>query len=545
MLRIVIIGGGFAGAFAAKHLRKKFSDTAQVELFNSTNYFVFQPLLPEVASGTISAQDAVTPLRIMLPGVKVRMAEVRSVDFENNLIHFIQGSKKIPQQIEYDHLVLTCGQEANLAMLPGFAEHSLAMKNLADAHELRNHIIQCLEHADITNNASIKQRLLTFVVAGAGFSGVETIGEMFEMLRRTIKYYPNISPEELKGIIVQRDERILTELPNSLSDYASKILSKRGIDIRTSTSIEYASNTSITLDNGEVIDTSTLVTTVGNGPGALVKSLPIELERGKIPTNEFMQVRGCDNVWSLGDTALIPLGKKENSQDQIYAPPTAQFAVQEAKQLAKNIHNHMHDKAIKPFTYKPKGSLASIGNYKAVAELFGIRFSGLPAWLLWRTFYIGMLPGFVTRLRVALNWLLDFFVPRNIVQISNQSNRANNNYECYAKGEVIYEAGQIIEGLYTVVSGSLESKTKQDSGEDFIRVLKPGDHWGERTIFSDFTTVSALTALEDSKVLILKRDVFQQLQQSFPPFEKYFSGIKEDVYPEQLRKPINNGVSDE
>jgi len=535
MTRIVIVGGGFAGAFAAKHLYSKFSNTAQIELFNSTNYFVFQPLLPEVVSGTISAPDAVTPLRIMLPGIKVRMAEVQGVDFENNLIHFVQGSKKIPQQIKYDHLVLTCGQEANLAMLPGFAEHSFAMKNLADAHELRNHIIQCLEHADITNNPKIKQRLLTFVVAGAGFSGVETIGEMFEMLRRTVKFYPNISLDELKGIIVQRDERILTELPSSLSDYASKILSKRGIDIRTGTSIECASHISVTLGDGEVIETSTLVTTVGNGPGELVKSLPIELNRGKIPSNEFMQVQGYENVWSLGDSALIPLAVNKG-EEQSYAPPTAQFAVQEAKQLANNIYNVTHDKTLKAFAYKPKGALASIGNYKAVAELFGMKFSGLPAWLLWRTFYIGMLPGFVTRLRVALNWLLDFFVPRNIVQINNQSNRKNNNYECYAKGEIIYEAGQIIDGLYTVVSGSLESKTKQDGSEDFIRVLKPGDHWGERTISGDFTTVSTLSALEDSKVLILKREVFQQLKQSFPPFEEYFSGIEEHVYPEQLRK---------
>ena len=534
MTRIVIVGGGFAGTFIAKHLSKRFSDDTQIELINSTNYFVFQPLLPEVASGTISAPDAVTPLRVMLPGVKVRMADVQSIDFENNLVCFMQGSKKIPQQIKYDHLVLACGQEANLAMLPGFAEHSLAMKNLADAHELRNHIIQCLEHADITNNAKIKARLLTFVVAGAGFSGVETIGEMFEMLHRTVKFYPNIALDELKGIIIQRDHKILTELPESLSDYASKILTKRGIDIRTNTSIKSASHISVTLDDDEIIETSTLVTTVGNGPSDLVKSLPVELNRGKIPTNEFMQVEDYENVWALGDSALIPLGL-DDQEKQSFAPPTAQFAVQEAKQAAKNIFNSVNGKDLNAFAYKPKGALASIGNYKAVAELFGIRFSGLPAWILWRMFYIGMLPGFVTRLRVALNWLLDFFVPRNIVQINNHSHRESSNHECYAKGEVIYEAGQVIDGLYTIVTGSLESKTKQSDGTNFTRILKPGDHWGERTISGDFTTVSTLTALEDSKVLILKRDIFQQLMKSFPPFEEYFSGMEEDVYPEQLR----------
>lgn len=531
--RIVIIGGGFGGAFTAKNLRKVFSASAEIELINSTNYFVFQPLLPEVASGTISAPDAVTPLRVMLLGIKVRMAEVQGVDFENHLVHLIQGSKKIPQQITFDHLVLACGQQANFSMLSGFEEHSLAMKNLADAHELRNHIIQCLEHADITQNDRLKKRLLTFVVAGAGFSGVETIGEIFEMLRRTLKFYPNISLKEIRGILVQLDGRILTELPSSLADYASKILTKRGIDIRVNTKIASASLTSVTLGDGEKIETSTLVTTIGNGPTDFVKSLPIELERGKIPTNSCLQVREYPNIWALGDSALIPIGMTET---QKFAPPTAQFAVQEAKQVAKNIHCVLNNKDPVAFNYKPKGALASIGNYKAVAELFGMHFSGLFAWLLWRAFYIGMLPGFATKLRVSLNWLLDFFVPRNIVQITNRSVGGGCFYTCYAKGEVIYESGQIIDGLYTIVSGSLESKTRQeDNKEDFIRILKPGDHWGERTIAGDLRTFSTLTALEDSKVLILKRDIFQKLQKSFPPFKEYFSNIEEEVYPEQLR----------
>lgn len=376
--RVVIIGGGFGGAFTAKYLRRV-SKLFEIELINSTNYFVFQPLLPEVASGTISAPDAVTPLRIMLPNVKIRMAEVQSVDIAQQRVHLIQGSGKVPQHVEYDHLVLACGQQANLAMLPGFEEHSLAMKNLADAHELRNHIIQCLEHADITKNAKLKKRLLTFVVAGAGFSGVETIGEMFEMLRRTLKYYPNIKLAEIRGILVQLDSRILTELPESLSTYANNILDKRGVDIRVNTKIISASQTFVVLGDGEKIDTATLVTTVGNGPTDFVKSLAIELSRGKIPTNAYLQVKGFSNVWALGDAALIPL---QEEGEQKYAPPTAQFAVQEASRVANNINNAINGNTLVRFDYKPKGALASIGNYKAVAELFGLHFSGLFAWLL-------------------------------------------------------------------------------------------------------------------------------------------------------------------
>ncbi len=358
---IIIIGGGFAGAHAANQLSKRLSKDVSIDLINNTNYFVLQPLLPEVVAGTLRASDAVTPLRLMLPNVKVRMAEVFTIDFESRQVHLVQGSKRIPKTVTFDHLVLAMGQQANLSFIPGLEDHSYALKNVADAYSLRSHIIQRLEHADTTDNKKLKERLLTFVIAGAGFSGVETIGEMMEMMDKTLKFYPNISKHELNCILVDQADRILPELTSKLSEYAHTQLSKRGVKIFVNTSITSATAKSVFLYSGKRIQTDTLVSTVGNGPTELVKSLPIELKWGKIQTDRHLRVKDAKYIWAIGDAALIPINDTE------FAPPTAQFTVQEAKCLVKNIQASLREQTLNVFFYKPKGSMASIGNRTAVA----------------------------------------------------------------------------------------------------------------------------------------------------------------------------------
>lgn len=532
--RVVIVGGGFGGAFSAKYLRKYSHPDTRIELINSTNYFVFQPLLPEVASGTISAPDAVTPLRHMLPGVRVRMAEVTGINMETREVCFLQGARRVPQAITYDHLIIAIGQRTNQALVPGFQEHSLCIRDLADAHELRNHVIQCLEHADVTENTDLKRSLLTFVVAGGGFSGVETIGEMVEMIRRTLKFYPNISPADIRAVLVQRDSRILQELSPGLGEYAQRKLIKRGIQVMLDTSIRSATATAVYFDDDSRIDTRTLVTTIGNGPRPITKNLGIELLYGKIPVDKYLRVTGTEQVWCLGDAALIPLSQRDNGEPR-YAPPTAQFAVREARCVARNVVAAQTGGKLIAFAFKPRGSLASIGNYKAVADVFGLRLSGLFAWLLWRGLYIGMLPGFSTRLRVALNWLFDYFLPRSIVQIANR-NHVATNFRCYAKGDVVFRPGQNIDGLYSIISGKLEWRVPDaTSNEDFVRILAPGDHWGERILSTETQTLGTLSAVEDTRVLVLGRSDFDNLLATFPSMEDYFRGINEDIYAPSLR----------
>jgi len=535
--RVIIIGGGFGGAFTAKYLRRYAGNDTKIELINSTNYFVFQPLLPEVASGTISAPDAVTPLRYMLPGVKVRMAEVTDVDLAAREIRFLQGSGRFPKTLKYDHLVIAIGQKANFSLSAGFAEHGLCIRDLGDAHEIRNHVIQCLEHADVTEYADLRQRLLTFVVAGGGFSGVETMGELQEMIRRTLKFYPNIRSEDVRTILVHRGDRILPELSPQLSKYAAKMLRKRNIKITYNRSIVSATATDIYLDDGTRIDTATLITTVGSSSRPFAENLDVDLDHGKIPVDQFLRVSGHDNVWSLGDAALVPLPADAVGAAR-FAPPTAQYAVREARFVAKNIVKSQAGKDLLAFKFRPRASLASLGNYTAVAEIFGIRMSGLLAWITWRGLYIGMLPGFSTRLRVALNWFFDYFLPRSIVQIAN-TRRSATIYRCYAEGDVICRPGQIIDGLYSVISGRLESRVPSTGQQDFVKVLGPGDHWGERSLSNDTQAKGTLTALDDTRVMVLQRSDFQNLSAAFPVLDEYFGSITEESYAPSLRKKVH------
>lgn len=537
--KIVIIGGGFSGAFAAKYLRRFGRRDFDIVLINSTNYFVFQPLLPEVVSGTISAPDAVTPLRYMLPGVKVRMGEVTGIDMDARKVSLLQGSRRFPQTIEYDQLIIAVGQKTDRSLHPGLEEHSFYVRDLSGAHEIRNQVIRCLEHADVTEQADVRRRLLTFVVAGGGFSGVETIGELVEMIRRTVRFYPNISNDDVKSILIQRGDRILPELSPKLAHYAEQKLRERNVQILLNTQVASATATDVYLDDGTRIATATLVTTAGSSPRPFTKTLDLELQRGKIVVDEFLRVPGRENVWCIGDAALIPLPTIEGG-DTPYAPPTAQFAVREARSVARNIVASRTGRKMHAFAFQPRGSLASIGAYKAVAEIFGIRLSGLLAWLMWRGFYIGMLPGFSTRLRVALNWLFDYFLPRSIVQIANRPTAATS-YRHYAAGDLICSPGQAIDGLYSVISGAMESRIPNQEGHgDFVRVLGPGDHWGERSLAGDTLALGTLTATEETRVLVLQRSDFLSLSAAFPPLQEYFDNISDETYAPSLRGAAKN-----
>ena len=392
--KVLVLGGGFGGVFAAKALEKLGRGKLDVELINSNNYFVFQPLLPEVAASSIHSADAVVPLRQLLRRIQVRQAEVMGIDFDKRKVIVVQGTRRIPVDLPYDELVIAFGTGVDLNRFPGLPEHALTMKNLADAHRLRTHVIGCLETADVTDEPEIKQQLLTFVVVGAGFSGVETVAEMRELVRRALKYYPNIKPDEIRFYLIEYADRILPTFSPDLAEYATRRLEIHGIEVLTRVGTKSATGTGVELTDGRFIPTSTIVATIGNGPHRLVETLGLDMHWGRIKTDQFMRVPGKDGVWALGDAALIPMIDEPKEDPLHYAPQTAQFAVREGRQLAANIVAKLNGKEMKPFAYVSKGSLASLGMSKAVADVYGVKLSGTFAWLLWRGFYLSFLPGF-------------------------------------------------------------------------------------------------------------------------------------------------------
>lgn len=535
MARVMILGGGFAGVFTAKNLLKTAPAGTEVMLVSETNYFTFQPLLPEVAAGALSASDSVTQLRQLLPGVTVVQAEVLGIDLNAKTVTVTQGSKRRISELTYDHIVLALGQVVRLDRVPGLCEHAFPVKTTAHAHRLRNHVINCLEYADGVADEAVRKRLLTFVVIGAGFSGVETIGEVKDMIDRSLQFYPNIQRHEIRMVLVEFAGRILGELPESLAKYAAKRLEKQGIEVWLNTGVKAATFFDVEMNDGRKINTATIVATIGNGPSKMVETLGLTLERGKIKTDPTMRVAGPDNVWAVGDCALIPMKNKKG--EDAFAPPTAQFAVREGRQLAGNIAAALRGRPAKPFHYIPQGAMASIGNYRAVADVMGVRMSGVFAWLMWRAFYLGMLPGMVTKLRVVIDWVLDLFAPRNLGQIEQAAASAARMMR-FSKGQTVFEPGMTANGFYTIVEGSFRVSIPRGEGQPpFERELKKGDHFGERVLFRPDKKLHTgrVEALEDAVVLRLEKQDFWRLAHTMPMLEDYFRAYIKDKFPEDLR----------
>ena len=531
---ILILGGGFAGLYAARNIQRLMGKTVDIEIVNRENYFVFQPLLPEVAGGAISAVNAVSPLRFLTHDISMRKAEIDSIDPKAQTVTVFQGVQRRPTVLSYDHLIIALGSGSDLSRMPGLNEHAFTMKTLSDARRLRAHVIERLEHADITRLPEVKKGALTFTVIGGGFSGIETVGEIKELIDRSLCYYPNIQSSEIRVVVLEFADRILNEMSGSLAGYAQKNLIERGIEIQLGVGVAKCTGTQLVTTTNEIIDTRTIVATIGNAPPSAVLKMPLAFQHGRILVGRDFRVQGYQNIWSIGDCALIPMKENASHRDD-FAPPTAQFAVREAKQIASNIKAAVSDQPLKAFKYISKGSLASLGAGRGVAEVFGIKLTGRAAWLLWRIYYISFLPGMQTRISVLWNWLMDWFSSRSVVQI-NSEDEQSARYVLYRAGDRIYETGARADGFYTVISGSVQiTGIDKNTGKETSRVIEAGEHFGERLLLGATRRIATAVAMDDTKVLSLTRDEFLKLAEGLPFFHDYFenhlkvSGLGQDV----------------
>jgi len=519
--RIVVLGGGFGGMYTARALKRRLGRTAEIELINAENYFVFQPLLPEVGAGSIMPAHAVSPLRFLLKGVQVRKAVVDSVDFERKVVIVFQGIQRRPTEVPYDQLVIALGQGTDFSRMPGLEEHALKMKTLEDARRLREHVIEQLEHAQVTALPDTKRGALTFTVVGGGFSGVETVGEMKELIDRSLPFYSNIDPSEVRVLLVEYAPRILNEMPQELADYATAHLKRHGIELMLGTGVRSATHRQLVTTSGEVIDTRTIVATIGNAPLPVITRMGLPLEKGRLVVDRNLRVQGKSDVWALGDCALIPL--KDNASERgDFAPPTAQFAVREAKRIARNITAVLKGKAPQPFAYSSRGALASLGAKRGVAEILGRNITGFPAWFVWRSYYLALLPGIGTRVRVMINWSLDLLGARSLVQLRTFQ-KPPMRYVFFRAGDRVYEAGDRSDGFYTVISGKVQMvRVDPESGELTTRVIGPGGHFGERLILGSTRRKTSVHAIDDTKVLVMNREEFLMLAEGVGAFRDYF-----------------------
>lgn len=410
--RIVILGGGFAGVYAALALEKTLAKRPgmQVTLVGRENFLLFTPMLHEVASGDLDVTHIVNPIRKMLKRVDFFHGDVASVDLTGRRVTACHGDGH-EHVLEYDHLVLALGSVTSWYGIPGLAERAIPMKTLGDAIWLRNHVIECLEAADFECASPEREGLCTLLVAGGGFAGVETAAALHDFLHDAVKSYPHLSPERLRLVLVHAGERLLPELGPELGDYAGRKLAEQGIELRLGVKVVGVDGDAVVLSDGTRVASRTVVWTAGTQPHPLLATLPARKERGRVVVDERLGVEGWPGVWAAGDCAWIPDGKGGAH------PPTAQHALREGKVLAGNIAAALDGRPGTPFTFRTLGQLAAIGRRRGVARILGRNFSGFLAWWLWRTIYLAKLPGAEKKLRVMLDWTLDLVFARDLVKL--------------------------------------------------------------------------------------------------------------------------------
>lgn len=420
---IVIVGGGFAGTTLARALEGRLPEGWQVVLVSEESYTTFNPMLAEVVGASVFPEHVVAPIRQMLRASRFVMARVMDVDLARRTL--CASTLAGPLTIPFEQLVFAFGTRANLDLVPGLAEHALPLKLVGDAMFIRNRVLQRIARIELEDDPALRRRLGHFVVIGGGFSGVEVAGELADFLRSARRYYPRVQRDELQVTLLQDADRLLPELPASLGRAAAGSLRARGVDVRLFSRAARVGADGVLLDQGEHLDAGTVVCTIGTKPNPLVERLALPLQRGRIVTAPDLSVDGVAGVWAVGDCALV----RNHAGDEArpaeagpalplrYAPPTAQFAVAEAKTLAHNLLAHLAGRPTRRFAHVSKGMMATTGHLKGVAQLAGVPLSGLPAWLLWRAYYLLRMPTLGRKLRIWVEWTWGMFFAADITHL--------------------------------------------------------------------------------------------------------------------------------
>ena len=411
MPSIVIVGGGFAGTTLARALDGRLPPDCELTLISDESYMTFNPMLPEAVGASVFPEQVVAPVREMLSArSRFVMGRVTAVDARARTLRCetLGGERAL----EYDHLVLAFGNRARLDLLPGLAEHALPLKTVGDAMHIRNVVLRRLARMELEWDAQVRRELGHFVVIGGGFSGVEVAGELADCLRSVGRFYPRVHANELRVTVLHDTDRLLPELPAKLGAAALVSLTRRGVAVRLGARAAAIAPRSVELSGGPVLEARNVICTIGTRPNALVERLGLPLERGRIRVAADMSVPSHAGLWALGDCALVP-----NALDGKAAPPTAQFAVREARQLAANLLAALQGRPTRPFSARSRGMMAAIGHRKGVAQVFGIGFSGLPAWLLWRAYYLSQMPTLRRKLRIFVEWTWGMFFPADITHL--------------------------------------------------------------------------------------------------------------------------------
>jgi NADH:ubiquinone reductase (H+-translocating) len=511
--RIIIVGGGFAGVKCAKTLSRAFPrNQIEVILFNRENHLVFSPLLAEAVGSSVNPLDVVVPLRQMLPHVYCRTESVRSINPENNEIEYETEDARLAR-MSYDHLVLACGNAANLHVVPGMADYAFPLKNVADAMALRAHVMQAMEKAEVSADPERRRWHLTFIVVGGGYSGVEVAGEINDLVCSSTRYFKHFGKQDVTVILIHSRSQILPEIGSHLREFTRRKMEESGVTVMLNTCVKAASPEGVTLADGRDINGGTIVCTIGNSPASIVQNLDVPKERGRLETEPDMRLCDFPNIWAIGDCALI-----RNQHDGRPSPPTGQFAERQGNQCAQNIIRTIKGCPTMPFRFKPLGELCSIGGHSAVAELFGVDLAGFIAWFIWRGIYLFKLPTWSRRFQVGLDWLLLLLFPRDLSHLRiRETERVSRTR--YQSGDFIFQQGEPRTDFYVVIRGEVEvlRETLQSPDGKVVAVCGPGCFFGEKSLLNAGPRITSVRARSETEVLVMGKNVFTQISPALGP----------------------------
>lgn len=520
--RIVILGGGFGGVYAARVMEKILKpEEASIKLVNRENYWVYQPMLPEVISGSIGITDVVSPIRHLCSRTQLVMREVEEIDLKKKVVILSPGFRPRRLEIPYDYLVIALGGVTNFYGMPGMIEHAKPFRTLADAIALRNHLIHALEEADVETDLELRRRLLTFVVAGGGFSGVEVMAELNDFVRSVKCKYHKLRNETARCILVHSGDRILPEMTDGLAVFAQKILRGRGVEIVLQDRLAAATSEKAVFKSGMEVPCKTIVSTVPSSLAPVLQRLECTKEKGRLKVNSAMELEGYEGeVWAIGDCATARTVKGS------LVPPTAQHATRAAKTVALNVAAAMHGAPSKHFDFEGLGTLGALGHYSAVANIMGLHLSGFPAWFMWRFIYLTKMPGFNRKVRIGLDWFSALLFSPDLVQlrVPKESSVTRQHFE---PGEIVFNEGDLGDNVYVVDKGHCEVTRGAHGSEEHIADLADGDYFGEMAVLADISRNATVRAITPLDVLLIPRNDFNQLKTAVPAFGAVFRELAE------------------
>ena len=512
--RIVIIGGGFGGVKCAKTLRARLrAGDAEVILFNKENHLVFSPLLADAVGSSLNLLDVIVPLRQMLPGVQCRTEEVKGIDLAASRLEF-EGHDGQPRHLDYDHVVIACGNISNLNVVPGMADHAFPLKTVGDAAVLRTHVISQMEKAEVCDDPVRRRWYLSFVIVGGGYSGVETAGEINDLVRGSVRFYANIRKEDVTVTLIHSRDQLLPEISEQLREFARTKMEKAGVTMRLNARVQLATGEGVGLKDG-FVHGGTIVCTIGSTIAPVVERLATPKEKGRLLTEPDMRLRGSANAWAVGDCACII-----NAHDGQPSPPTGQFAERQGRQCAENIVRLMHGEPARPFAFKVLGQLCSIGGQSAVAEMFGFKLSGFWAWFTWRGVYLFKLPDWSRRIQVGFDWAWLLLFPRDLSCIQTDvTDRVTHAH--HEPGDYILKQGDPPANFYVIEKGEVEicRVTPEHPEGEVIATLRAGSFFGEQALIDNRPRSASVRARTTVEVVVMGRHVFTSISATLAPLK--------------------------